>query len=1293
MKNLKTLLFTSLFLLPLFLIAQIEVEHTFDWEEAPIIYDLEGDNQSIEIWGFEGATYNEAHATLPYYLKRFPLNSNGRVAVQVLESEYEAFEKLPAEDDVILQNDLQFKVAVEQEGRKYFGKVYFIPIRKTAGGFERLTRVKLMLRFTPMPPPIVFRGDNTYTSVLNDGNIYQFAVTETGIHKIDAAFLGELGIDVNSIDPRDIQLYGNGGGMLPEKIAAERIDDLEENAIMVVGEDDGSFDANDHILFYAEGPDKWYYNETSQTFFMRKNIYDTKNYYFIKIGADGKRVQNQNSISGTDYTSDAFDDYAHLQEDRLNVMDAFAHTQGSGKRWFGDLFKNINEQAYTFSFENLVTSQPVYLKSQLAGREDNTTYFSVVGGGETLVSNSIGGIDPTRPGESTYANIGTVSGTFSASGSDISLTVKYPTNASGNVIQRNAEGWLDYIELNARRQLSMTGNQMAFRDKNAIPSNATKYQLSNASNNLQVWDITNPLQPKNQNFEVQGNQINFGANGGTLKEFIAFNSSSGGITTAEAIGQINNQNIHATDDVDMVIVYHPDFEEQVQLLAEHRRSYSNLDVAIIQITHIFNEFSSGKQDPTAIRDFAKMVFDRHPDKFRFLLLFGDGSFDYRDLKEGTNSNFITVYETDNSLSPIDAFPSDDYYGLLSDDEGENLSGALDLGIGRLPVKTAEEAADVVDKIISYETNPNALGDWRNKLVFVADDEDTNLHFGDTDEIAEKSADLYENVNLDKIYLDAYPQVSTSGGEGYPSVTEAINKAMFKGMLAINYFGHGGPQGWAQERVLDNDRGDIRGWSNFYNLPLFVTATCSFSGYDDRNQVTAGEQVLLNPKGGGIALYTTTRAVFARSNATLVESVFDILLQKNNGERPTLGEVFIEGKNRTIGSVTRTNTRKFTLLGDPAMQLAVPKYNVQTTHINNHDVSDGLPDTLRALQKVTIEGIITNDDGTLLEAFNGILFPTLYDKKVTFSTLGQDPKSNVADFILQKNIIFKGRASITNGRWKFTFVVPKDINYQFGPGKVSYYAHNGENDDAAGSYENVIIGGTDANALADDKGPLVEVFMNTEDFVFGGMTDPNPTLLVKLEDDNGINVAGNSIGHDLEGVLDNKTQNTYLLNDFYEAALDDYTKGEVRFPLSEIPDGRHSVNVRAWDVANNPAEGYTEFVVASSAEVALAHVLNYPNPFVNATCFQFDHNMANQELEVLIQIFTISGRLVKTIETSLISDGAIRQDDCIQWDGRDDYGDKLAKGVYLYKIKVRTAAGLEEVSFKGESDFERLVILR
>ena len=733
----------------------------------------------------------------------------------------------------------------------------------------------------------------------------------------------------------------------------------------------------------------------------------------------------------------------------------------------------------------------------------------------------------------------------------------------------------------------------------------------------------------------------------------------------------------------MVIIYHPDFASAADRLADHRSEYSNLDVATVNIQKLYNEFSSGRQDPTAIRDFVKMLYDRNSEKFRFLLLLGDGSFDFRNIT-GQGKNYVPVYETDNSLSPIYAFPSDDYYALLTEEEGPDLNGALDISVGRIPVRTTTEANTVIQKIIDYDSNPASLGDWRNRLTFNADDEDSNVHVNQADEIAQQTRDRHPIFNVNKIFFDAYQQTSTPGGERFPKATEAINRDMFKGLLVMNYMGHGGSKGWAQERVLTNS--DIDSWNNYYSLPLFVTATCSFTGYDEPSITTAGEQAFLKEDGGVIALYTTVRAVFSFANKRLTEAVFDTIFQEVNAEVLPIGEILRRAKNSNQEDTSGTNARKFTLIGDPAMQLAIPQHNVITTKINGQDVGSGVLDTIRALEKVTIEGVIQDRDGNMLNDFNGRVYPTIYDKEITVSTLGQNDGSPVKNFELQRSILFKGKASVTNGTFKFTFVVPKDINYEYDTGKISYYAENGQNADARGFFEEFIIGGTNPNGINDDQGPLVEVFMDSEDFVFGGLTSPNPTLLVKLADDNGINVVGNSIGHDLTGVLDQNTQNTYILNDFYESELDDYTKGEVRFPLFDLAEGLHKIKVKAWDIANNSGEGYTEFLVASDEEIALDYVLNYPNPFTTCTNFQFEHNLKDQQVEVMIQIFTISGKLVKTIEADQFTNG--RRVSGIKWDGTDDYGDRLGKGVYLYKVKVRS-----EDSRKSESDFEKLVILK
>jgi len=524
-------------------------------------------------------------------------------------------------------------------------------------------------------------------------------------------------------------------------------------------------------------------------------------------------------------------------------------------------------------------------------------------------------------------------------------------------------------------------------------------------------------------------------------------------------------------------------------------------------------------------------------------------------------------------------------------------------------------------------------------------------------------------------------------ERYPAAKEALNNEIFKGVLVLNYLGHGGSKGWTQERVLE--KSDITGWTNFNKLPLMVTATCSFTGYDDPNFVTSGEEALLNPNGGAMGLFTTVRAVYSSRNERLTRAVFDQIYEKVDGVHPPIGEILRLGKNSNSADTTDINARKFTLIGDPSMQLALPQLEIVTTKINNESVSTSRVDTIQALERVTVEGFVMDASGNPMTSFNGNIFPTVFDKKVTVSNLGNDPSSRILPFDVQKNVLFKGTASVTNGQFQFTFVVPKDINYEYGFGKISYYADNGQID-AGGFYDNLIIGGTKEDAVVDNEGPLVEVFMNDSTFVFGGTTNANPTLFILLSDDNGINVSGTSIGHDLTAVIDGNTQNTLLLNEFYEAAKDDYRRGIVRFPLNDLALGVHQIKVKAWDVFNNSSEGITEFLVSDAADAALERVLNYPNPFTTSTQFQFSHNLsAGQLMEVQVRIFTVSGRLIKTIDADVISDGNRVSD--INWDGLDDYGDDLARGTYLYKVSVRAASSGDRQTIN--SDFEKLVILK
>lgn len=1265
--------------------AQTAVSEQFNWNEQPIT--IQSGAIQFKRWSFEGAVFGEQYPTLPFFLKEIPLNSNGNLKVQVVSARFEPFDKTPSEDDVFLSESLQFQTTVGKTPQGYTGHLSFVPIIKHGNTYERLLRLELMVTNEPAGNP---RGpENTTISVLSDGDIYKFSIDKNGVYKLSYDFLkNQLKIaNIDAIDPRTIKLYGNGAGIVPVNLNTDRPDDLIENQIEIVGEADGKFDPQDYILFYGQGPDKWSYNTTQGAFFMQKNIYAAHSYYFIKISTGtGARIPNQNNLTATATQTNTFSDYARLEDDKLNLLHEWKdRAQGSGQNWFGDYFRVAREYEYKniFQFPNLVTSATVRVDAEMALRATKQSHFRVQVNGQELISDSATPVYDLDDNNRNYAYTADLTGTLSLSADNVDLKVIYPV-PSGTT---ESEGWLDFVQLNVRRNLLMNGSQMAFRDLNTFGQPSTTFTLSNAGANTRVWDITDPQKPKLQEMTLSGNQLSFGTSTTELKEFIAFDNTQG-FQVPVAIGKIPNQNLHGITETDFLIIYHPDFETEAQRLAEHRSSHSGLTVTLASIDQVYNEFSSGRLDPTAIRDFARMIFDRTT-RFRYLLVVGDGSFDPRDIYE-LDGNFIPVYEQD-SFNPLYSFPSDDYYAIFSGVSGDNaLSGILGIAVGRLPVKTATEATAVVDKIIYYDTQPNTLRDWRNRVLFVSDDEDLNLHIDSADAIATDIADDYPKFNIDKLYLDALPQESTPAGARYPVANETINRNIFKGLLVTTYLGHGGPKGWAQERILNIS--EIKTWINEDRLPLFLTATCSFTGYDDPGFVSAGEETLLNPQGGAVALLSTVRAVYANENAILTEEALVNLFTPIDNTLPTIGEALQHAKNSFTSPAITTNSRKFSLIGDPTLVLAIPKYNVETLEVNNHDVSDGVADTLRALQKVTIKGRITGNNGELLTNFNGVVYPTVYDKPTTVTTLGQDETSRVRNFTVQHNILFKGRASVQNGVFQFTFVIPKDINYAYGVGKISYYAADeSQMADAAGYFNRVIIGGTAPGGLADDRGPLVNVYMNTKDFVFGSITNDRPVLLVELEDDNGINVAGNSIGHDLEGVLNDDTQNSLLLNDFYEAELDDYTKGSVRYPLSKLPDGLHKIRVKAWDVSNNSGEGYTEFVVASSEQIALQKVLNYPNPFTDRTCFQFDSNLANQNVDVLIQIYTVSGRLVKTIEQQIYSDGALRRDDCISWDGRDDFGDQLARGVYLYKVKVRAIAGT--ATLQGESDFEKLVILK
>lgn len=1095
-------------------------------------------------------------------------------------------------------------------------------------------------------------------SVLASGSWYKLSVKKTGVYKIDLPFLNSLGVNTSNLAASSIKLYGNGGSMLAEANQSYRPDDLVENAIKIEDGGDGILNGNDYILFFASGPDEWMKDSLNSRFSHRKNLYTDKAFYYITIGTNGKRIQTAPVQSQPGIIVNSFSERFFHELDSVNFL-------SSGKEWYGEEFANAPGKLLSRNFEidipDIINGAPIVLQSSCAARSIGaTSRFSLRIGNQSGFQQTI---NPVGAGPYDFF-VQQSTSVFSGIATQSTVAIQYNYEPGSFT----AQGWLNWFELFTRRSLSLNNTQqLLFRDWLSVGNNAAEFIINNAPLTTQVWDVTSPLSPLLMPGNFSGSTYRFANSVANLKEYVAFTNTNFLIPNAE--GKVVNQDLHNSTPVNYLIVSYPSLLSQAEQLAQIHRQRNGISVAVFTTEQIYNEFSCGNPDPTAIRDFVKMYYDRYAsssvDKLKYLLLFGDASFDFKD-RIANNTNLLPSFQSQASIDPLTTYASDDFYGFLDDNEDINsglLVNYLDIGIGRVPAKNAEEAQNFVNKVATY-LSPESFGPWRNNFTFIADDEDNNLHIQDAELVAATSESTAPFFNRQKIYLDAYQQESGVGGSSYPLANQAFNNQIFAGTLICNYNGHGGSRRLAEETILDQEI--VNKWANEGRLPLFITATCDFAPYDNPITTSIGENILLRTKTGAIALMTTTRLVFAFSNRIMNNNYIQFALQRaSDGTYKSLGDAVKEAKNftyQTSGDVA--NNRKFTLLGDPALTIGFPTLGVNVTSVNGIPATQA--DTLKATEKISIEGEVTDISGNSLPGFSGNVFPVIYDKPQSINTLANDPGSQVTSFQTQSNVLFKGKASITNGRFAFDFIVPKDINFQYGNGRLSLYAENGSND-GNGLFTNFIIGGTGTNGGSDNVGPEIKAWLNDEQFVNGGITNQNPILIVKLTDSSGVNTTGTGIGHDIIATLDNDNQQYFNLNDYYQADLNSFQQGVVRFQLPELPPGPHTISIKAWDVLNNSNQATLDFTVANDEELELSHVLNYPNPFSTSTNFWFEHNKPGQELQVFLQIMTVSGKVIKSIRKAVFSDGNRVSD--LHWDGRDEYGDKPGRGVYIYRLRV------------------------
>lgn len=1085
-------------------------------------------------------------------------------------------------------------------------------------------------------------------SILKDGDWYKIKIGADSIFKMDFQFLTDLGLNPANINPKNIQIWSNPFGILPQLNSDNRPIDLQEISVYVKGENDEQFDVDDYILFFGKGPDIIDFNTATQSSIYTKHIYSDHSFYYVTVGKDaGTRIQELTD-PGSFPIVRSYQSTQVWESDEVNRVNSgreqFQRLSSSGINTFG------------FSVPGFISSQKIIVNSKVMAFSYDPVDFTLSANG-----NEISGVTIQSVPEGSYTSRGAidqldaVKTVSSLPSNQDSVVLNFAFTKPGN----ETKGYLDYVVLTTSSELAISRNQTIFYDR--INQAPITFEISGLKGPEMVWEISDPVNVKSQAFSLSNGNILFGSEDPQSNKYVVFNPDQ--VTQKPGIvGIINNQDIQGLAPPNLLIISPDEFLSEANRLAELRRSHDKLSVTVVTPEMIYNEFSSGMQDVSSIRDYIRYLYkiDNSNTGIQYVLLFGKGTFQFKGNVTET-LNYVPIYESRNSLHPIYSYSSDDYFGLMEDHEGEwieTFAGdeTMELGIGRLPVKTIEEARAVVDKYYNYSLNQQTFGDWRNKITFVADDGDNNLHLRQANRLSDTVVLKGPNLNNRKIFIDAYEQETLPATQRASKVNEQINEAVRQGTLIMNYTGHGNERQWASERILDWPM--IDSWNNINKLPLFITATCEFGRHDDPGIISGGERIILKPDGGAIALVTTARPVFASQNFALNNAFYQSILTSGKEEK-RLGDVFKETKNNSLaGSVNRN----FSLLGDPSLRLAFPKNKIVIESINGEPSFDG--DTLNALEKVKIIGYVTNQSNDILEQFNGILTTQLFEKSSIKRTLGDENPSYL--FEERDNILFKGKSTVKDGWFSVEFIIPKNILYNYGSGKISMYAST-ESTDASGSNNQIVIGGSTTSIISDITPPEIYLFMEDTSFHQGMIVKPNTLLVARFFDESGITISNSDLKQNLQAILDDSVE--FDLNSYYETEIDSYKKGWVHFPISGLETGPHQIVVKAWDTNNNPGEATISFIVSEKDQLVIENLRNYPNPMVSNTTFTFEHNRAGEDLEIHLQIYDGNGAVVKETRYEMYQSFSVA--DGIEWDGRNSTGEKMRPGIYYYRIIVRS----------------------
>ena len=1206
----------------------------------------------VKLISFDGAQY-PTETQLPYFNNRMVADPSFTYAAVLKNPIYIPVtneENLILVGNKISSSEPDLKTTILHSRGTNYLDITILPFVSRDGKFFKLQSFDLQVDKQLNPQKIKTTTSHSYAanSILAQGKFVKVRIVNSGIYKLTYEDLASMGVD-----PANVRIFGYGGNVLDQSFTSTKIDDLPELSIYMNKGADGVFNAGDYVLFYGQGVQKWAYDRTKSIFTHTINSYSKYGYYFVTSDAGTGRKIAPETISIPESPTinpvTEFLDYQVYEKDLQNLT-------SSGKEFYGETFNDVTSYNLPFSFPNPVSANSTTTRLDVAASSTSASSFSLSLNGAQSKTLSLS----AKTQGDNYEQAKGASGvfTFTPQSDAFNFNISYVKSAATSV------GYLNYLEVNARRQLIMSGSAMQFQNVDNLGLSAyNQYLLSNANSNVQIWDITDPQNISSISTQPVNGKMSFVDSGNDVKTYIAIDpTAAGDFSKPEILGTVQNQNLHSITQADLVILTNPNFLAQAETLAQAHRDKDNLTVAVVTTDQVYNEFSSGTPDATAYRWVMKMLYDRALNSGgtlnlpKYLLLFGRGSFDNRKVISNSGDNLILTYQAENSLVTTLSYTSDDYFALLDDNEGSQIpANLMDIGVGRFPVTTSQQATDVVNKTIGYINNQDK-GSWKNQLCFLADDGDAALHMKQSDSIAVSIARNFPAYQQDKIYLDAYTQEVSASGQSYPVAKTHLLNLIQTGLFLLDFTGHAGATGLTNESVLS--LADVKKLTNTH-LPLMIGATCDFLQFDVQG-VSGGEQYVLNPYGGGIGILSAARPVYASQNFTLNKLVCDNLFKKQNGKNMRIGDIISYAKNN-VG--TEINKLSYMFMGDPAIRLNYPtNYKVVTTKVNESTTFGN--DTLKALTVASIQGFIADDNGLKIDNFNGSLHAVIYDKSQRITTLNNEGDGTLT-YSDRPNTLFSGNADVKNGAFSFSFMLPKDIKYNYGGGRINYYAQDDiNNTEAQGYFENFTVGGTNKNFTDETDGPMVNLFLNSEGFVSGDKVNETPLFIAKVSDIDGINTVGSGIGHDIRLTIDQDPTQSYVLNDFFQAAANSYTDGTVNYKLPVMIDGKHTLSFKVCDLLNNSTTASIDFEVLTGLTPQIFSIYNFPNPVKTKTNIVVKHDRPETILNTNVEIFDLSGRKI----WSFTQPNA----DNISWDLVSSDGRKVKTGIYLYRVSIKTS---------------------